>query len=31
VNGMQTFALAAGGLMEAATIGGQQYSFEPVD
>jgi len=31
VNGMQTFTLAEGGLMYAATIGGQKYSFKPVD
>lgn len=29
VNGMQTFTMAEGGLMYAATIGGQKYSFDP--
>jgi hypothetical protein len=28
VNGMQTFTMAEGGLMYAATIGGQKYSFD---
>jgi lipid-binding SYLF domain-containing protein len=28
VNGMQTFTLAEGGLMYAATIGGQRYNFD---
>src|SRR5262245_1756964 len=28
VNGMQTFTMAEGGLMYAATIGGQRYDFE---
>ena len=31
VNGMQTFTMAEGGLMYAATIGGQKYNFNPVD
>jgi hypothetical protein len=31
VNGMQTFTLAEGGLMYAATIGGQKYNFKAVD
>jgi lipid-binding SYLF domain-containing protein len=30
VNGMQTFTMAEGGLMYAATIGGQKYNFDPV-
>jgi lipid-binding SYLF domain-containing protein len=30
VNGMQTFTMAEGGLMYAATIGGQRYNFDPV-
>jgi lipid-binding SYLF domain-containing protein len=30
-NGMQTFTMAEGGLMYAATIGGQKYNFSPVD
>jgi hypothetical protein len=29
--GMQTFTMAEGGLMYAATIGGQKYNFKPVD
>jgi hypothetical protein len=29
VNGMQTFTMAEGGLMYAATIGGQRYNFDP--
>jgi hypothetical protein len=28
VNGMQTFTMAEGGLMYAATIGGQKYNFD---
>jgi hypothetical protein len=28
VNGMQTFTMAEGGLMYAATIGGQRYNFK---
>jgi len=28
VNGMQTFTMAEGGLMYAATIGGQRYNFD---
>lgn len=31
VNGMQTFTMAEGGLMYAATIGGQRYNFRPVN
>jgi len=31
VNGMQTFTMAEGGLMYAATIGGQKYNFDAVD
>lgn len=31
VNGMQTFTMAEGGLMYAATIGGQRYNFKAVD
>ena len=31
VNGMQTFTMAEGGLMYAATIGGQRYNFNPVE
>jgi hypothetical protein len=31
VNGMQTFTLAEGGLMYAATIGGQKYNFKAVE
>ena len=31
VNGMQTFTMAEGGLMYAATIGGQRYNFKPVE
>ena len=30
VNGMQTFTMAEGGLMYAATIGGQRYNFDPL-
>jgi hypothetical protein len=30
VNGMQTFTMAEGGLMYAATIGGQKYNFDAV-
>jgi hypothetical protein len=30
VNGMQTFTMAEGGLMYAATIGGQRYNFKAV-
>jgi hypothetical protein len=30
VNGMQTFTMAEGGLMYAATIGGQRYNFKPL-
>lgn len=30
VNGMQTFTMAEGGLMYAATIGGQRYNFDAV-
>lgn len=31
VSGMQTFTMAEGGLMYAATIGGQRYNFKAVD
>jgi lipid-binding SYLF domain-containing protein len=31
VNGMQTFTMAEGGLMYAATIGGQRYNFKAVN
>jgi hypothetical protein len=31
VNGMQTFTMAEGGLMYAATIGGQRYNFDPAN
>jgi lipid-binding SYLF domain-containing protein len=31
VNGMQTFTVAEGGLMYAATIGGQRYNFRPAN
>jgi len=31
VNGMQTFTMAEGGLMYAATIGGQKYNFKAVE
>jgi hypothetical protein len=31
VNGMQTFTMAEGGLMYAATIGGQRYNFRAAD
>jgi lipid-binding SYLF domain-containing protein len=31
VNGMQTFTMAEGGLMYAATIGGQRYNFRPLE
>jgi hypothetical protein len=31
VNGMQTFTMAEGGLMYAATIGGQRYNFKAVE
>ena len=31
VNGMQTFTMAEGGLMYAATIGGQRYNYKAVD
>ena len=31
VNGMQTFTVAEGGLMYAATIGGQRYNFRAVE
>jgi lipid-binding SYLF domain-containing protein len=31
VNGMQTFTMAEGGLMYAATIGGQRYNFKPAN
>jgi hypothetical protein len=31
VNGLQTFTMAEGGLMYAATIGGQRYNFKPVE
>jgi len=30
VSGMQTFTMAEGGLMYAATIGGQRYNYKPV-
>ena len=30
VNGKQTFTMAEGGLMYAATIGGQRYNFDPL-
>jgi lipid-binding SYLF domain-containing protein len=30
-NGMQTFTMAEGGLMYAATIGGQKYNFKPIE
>ncbi len=30
-NGMQTFTMAEGGLMYAATVGGQRYNFKAVD
>lgn len=30
-NGMQTFTMAEGGLMYAATIGGQRYNFRPLN
>jgi lipid-binding SYLF domain-containing protein len=31
VNGMQTFTMAEGGLMYAATIGGQRYNFKAAE